>query len=74
MLPDPSVLPIVVQSASSIIAEGDHLMILLAYLDPGSGSILLQLLLAGMLSMGYFVRSNLLSIKAFFKRTDEKYA
>jgi len=38
----------------------------LAYLDPGSGSILLQLILATILAIGVFVRSQWGRIKRFF--------
>jgi hypothetical protein len=40
------------------------------YLDPGSGSILLQLLLAALLGIGIFVRSQWSKIKAYFKGRD----
>ncbi len=37
-----------------------------AYLDPGSGSILIQLLIAGLLGAGFVLRSSWGKIKAFF--------
>jgi hypothetical protein len=40
----------------------------LAYLDPGSGSMVLQLAIAGMLSGLYFVRSSLVWIKGWVAR------
>jgi hypothetical protein len=40
------------------------------YLDPGSGSILLQLLLAALLGAGIILRSQWSKIKALFKRKD----
>ena len=40
----------------------------LAYLDPGSGSFLLQLLLAGILGGAFIVRSQWTRIKGFFRR------
>ncbi len=40
----------------------------LAYLDPGSGSILFQILLAALLGMGVLVRAQWSKIKALFKR------
>ena len=39
-----------------------------AYLDPGSGSILIQLLIAGLLGAGFVLRSSWGRIKAFFRR------
>jgi hypothetical protein len=45
----------------------------LAYLDPGSGSIIIQLILAGLLGFGVFVRLQWKRIKSFFTReTDSK--
>lgn len=44
----------------------------LAYLDPGSGSYLLQLLLAGLLGAGFAVRMFWGRIKDFFKRGDSE--
>jgi hypothetical protein len=38
---------------------------LLAYLDPGSGSMALQVLIAGMLSSLYFLRSSMTQIKGW---------
>jgi hypothetical protein len=40
----------------------------LAYLDPGSGSFLLQLLLAGVLGGLFVLRSQWSRLKAFFRR------
>jgi hypothetical protein len=40
------------------------------YLDPGSGSILLQLLLAALLGAGIIVRSQWSKIKSLFKGKD----
>jgi len=39
-----------------------------AYLDPGSGSILLQLLIAGILGAFLVLRSSWGKVKAFFSR------
>jgi hypothetical protein len=51
-----------------------HLLSALAspepYLDPGSGSILLQLLLAALLGAGVILRSQWSKIKTLFKRKD----
>lgn len=41
------------------------------YLDPGSGSILLQLLLAAILGLGVILRTQWSKIKKLFKRSDE---
>ncbi|MCQ3937556.1 MAG: hypothetical protein DPW18_10990 [Chloroflexi bacterium] len=47
----------------------------LPYLDPGSGSIIIQLALAALLGLGVFVRSQWTRIKKMFgikpKQTDE---
>jgi len=43
----------------------------LAYLDPGSGSILLQLIIAGLLGLGIVLRSQWSKIKRLFKRKEE---
>lgn len=39
---------------------------ILAYLDPGSGSLLLQLLLAALLGLGVFIRSQWGKVKSLF--------
>jgi hypothetical protein len=41
-----------------------------AYLDPGSGSILLQLLLAGLLGLLVVLRTSWSKIKSFFTRSN----
>jgi hypothetical protein len=41
-----------------------------AYLDPGSGSILIQLLLAAILGLGIMFRSQLAKIKSLFGGKD----
>jgi hypothetical protein len=38
----------------------------LLYLDPGSGSYLLQMIIAGILGSFFFFKNTLLSIKYFF--------
>jgi hypothetical protein len=40
------------------------------YLDPGSGSMLLQLLLAAILGMGVILRTQWSKIKSLFKSKD----
>jgi hypothetical protein len=51
-----------------------HLLFALAapepYLDPGSGSILLQLLLAAIIGVGLVVRTQWAKIKSLFKGKD----
>jgi len=39
-----------------------------AYLDPGSGSIIIQLLLAALMGLGFVLRSQWKKIKSFFTR------
>jgi hypothetical protein len=41
-----------------------------AYLDPGSGSVLIQLLIAGLLGAGFILKASWSKIKAFFNRTE----
>ncbi len=43
-----------------------------AYLDPGSGSFLLQLLLAGLVGAGFIIRVYWKKIKGLFTRTPAK--
>ena len=47
-----------------------------AYLDPGSGSVLIQLLIAGLLGAAFIIKASWSKIKAFFNRSkapkDEK--
>ena len=40
-----------------------------AYLDPGSGSFLIQLLIAGLVGAGFFIKMSWKKIKAFFTRS-----
>jgi hypothetical protein len=44
----------------------------LAYLDPGSGSIIIQLILAALLGIGVFVRIQWSRIKSLFGRKDSR--
>ena len=39
------------------------------YLDPGSGSVLIQLLIAGLLGAGFILKASWSKIKAFFSRS-----
>lgn len=43
----------------------------LAYLDPGSGSVLIQLLIAALLGIGVLLRAQWVRIKALFGRKDK---
>jgi len=40
-----------------------------AYLDPGSGSVLIQLLIAGLLGAAFIIKAFWSKIKAFFTRS-----
>lgn len=52
--------------ASTILSgPSDMAAPLLAYLDPGTGSMALQILIAGMLSTLYFFRSSMTQIKCW---------
>jgi hypothetical protein len=42
-----------------------------AYLDPGTGSYMLQIILAGLLGIGVGVRAYWTKIKSFFKKTNK---
>ncbi|MFH1536087.1 MAG: hypothetical protein ABIC96_03390 [Patescibacteria group bacterium] len=42
-----------------------------AYLDPGTGSYLFQILIAGLLGSLFFVKSAVKKVKEFFKKKDE---
>jgi hypothetical protein len=42
------------------------------YLDPGSGSILIQMLIAALLGAGIFVRSQWSRIKKWFGKNDNE--
>jgi hypothetical protein len=55
-------------AAALLAAITNPLKTTLAYLDPGSGSILIQLLIAGLLGAGFVLRSSWGKIKAFFRR------
>ena len=43
-----------------------------AYLDPGSGSFLLQLLIAGLLGMGFVIRRYWSKITSLFSRSNSE--
>jgi hypothetical protein len=44
----------------------------LLYIDPGSGSLILQVLAGGALAAGMFIKNYWLQIKSFFKRGSDK--
>ncbi|MHC5537920.1 hypothetical protein ACYOEI_06780 [Singulisphaera rosea] len=46
--------------------------VLLGYLDPGSGSMFLQIMIASLLSGMFFLRTSIASIKAYALRTFSK--
>ncbi len=46
--------------------------VVIAYLDPGSGSLILQLLIAGIMGAGILVKVFWKRIKGFFTRSTEK--
>lgn len=48
------------------------LLLVLAYLDPGSGSLIVQLILAALLGIGVFVRIQWNRIKKLFGRKDDR--
>ena len=43
-----------------------------AYLDPGSGSFLIQLLIAGLVGAGFLIKAYWKKIKGLFSRSDTK--
>jgi hypothetical protein len=43
-----------------------------AYLDPGSGSFLIQLLIAGLVGAGFIIKAYWKKIKGFFNRSASK--
>lgn len=52
------------------IAVYTHLIKAEAYLDPGSGSFIIQLLIAGLVGAAFFLRSSWGRIKGFFTRSN----
>ena len=45
---------------------GHHLIATLAYIDPGTGSLLFQMLVAGLLSAGLFMKDLRVKIRMMF--------
>jgi hypothetical protein len=61
-------LPILSDTAADILASTTTLLrVTEAYLDPGSGSYLLQLLIAGLLGSLFVIRASWGKIKGFFR-------
>jgi hypothetical protein len=58
----------IVRKGFNLILVGGSLKLSFAYLDPGSGSILLQLLVAGLLGALVLLRSSWGRIKSLFQR------
>jgi hypothetical protein len=48
--------------------NADQIPMFLAYLDPGSGSLLLQVLIAGLLSSLFFLKSSFLMVRTSLSR------
>ena len=44
----------------------------MAYLDPGSGSIFIQLLISAIVGAGFFLRAKFGSFKNIFKKTSDE--
>jgi len=51
-----------------------HVPMLLGYLDPGSGSLLLQMMIAGLLSSMFFLKSSLVGVRASLGRLFKNHA
>ncbi len=58
----------------SYLTIADQTPFLLAYLDPGSGSLLLQVLIAGLLSGMFFMKSYLGMVRASVTRLFKNHA
>ena len=62
-----SIISTVVSSLSIILLIRDDL-----YLDPGSGSFLIQLIIASLLGAAFVLRTSWSRIKSFFKKTNDE--
>jgi len=51
-----------------------HVPTLLAYLDPGTGSLLLQVMIAGLLSSMFFLKTSLVVVRASLGRLFKNHA
>ena len=60
--------PHLLQSLTTLGDIGTGSSLLLAYLDPGTGSLLLQMLVAGLLSGTYMLRSSIWSLRKRLSR------
>ena len=47
------------------------LIFLIGYLDPGSGSIIIQVIIASLAGIGFLIRSNWQKIKDLFSKNSE---
>lgn len=45
---------------------------LLAYIDPGSGSYIVQIIVAGILGTGYFLKTYLYKVTGIFRKLKKK--
>ena len=52
--------------------ELNSILNLVAYLDPGSGSILIQLIISVLIGVGFFFRSKLGKLKNLFSKTSDE--
>jgi hypothetical protein len=53
-------------------AIADQAPVVLAYLDPGTGSLMLQMLIAGLLSGMFFMKSSMVTLRASMSRLFNK--
>lgn len=60
------------QSLSGMGDAGASSSHLLAYIDPGTGSLLFQMLIAGLLSGAYVLRSSIWSLRKMLSRSLSK--
>jgi hypothetical protein len=59
-------MPDALDAVASVISSGNW--VVFAYVDPGTGSYLLQVLLAGLLGAGYAIRHFWTGVRGFFRR------
>ena len=58
----------------SFLTLADQTAVVLAYLDPGSGSLLLQMLIAGLLSGMFFMKSSMGMVRSSMIRLFKHHA
>jgi len=58
----------------SFLSIADQAPVVLAYLDPGTGSLLLQMLIAGLLSGMFFMKTSLVMVRASVTRLFKTHA